>query len=130
MKIKSALSMGLVLTGLIIGGFTYTNTLKAEASSWHKESPKIARGTWTDKYKYPKGAMYESFNFTNKHLYMSDDAWTNLSYKKIGFRTYKFRGYNFNLQKRVTISGSVHFISKMKLHSSLMGVKGTLYKEK
>lgn len=130
MMIKSVLSMGLVCIGLSVGSFTYANVLTAGASSWHKGSPKISHGTWSDKYKYPKGAMYDILDFTNKHLYMSDDAWTKLSYKRIGFRTYKFRGYNANLKKRVTISGSVHFLSKNKVHSSLMGAQETLYKEK
>ena len=130
MKIKSALSMGLVLTGLIVGGFTYTNTLKAEASSWHKGSPKIARGTWTDKYKYPKGAMYDVL-YISKNLFVFDDNdphLSNLKYKKVGLNAYKFKGYEFELGKTVTDSGKWYFISKHHVRVSWLGYKFNLYK--
>ena len=71
----------------------------ANASSWHRGAPKIARGTWSDEWNYPKGGEYDIL-YISKHKLIFDDNTpylTHLKYKKIGYHTYKFRGYEFEL---------------------------------
>jgi len=128
MHFKKYLSLTLVFTAIIVGGTVPITTSTVCASSWKKGTPKVLHGTWTDAYKYPKGAMYDQLDITNKHMYESDDAWYNLSYKKIGYHTYKLRGYNGNLKKRVTIHGSVHFINKHHIRTTVLWGKVDLYK--
>mgnify|MGYP004703558285 CR=1 FL=1 len=123
-KLLLLLSIILMSTSLI------TSTIEANASSWHKGSPKIACGTWTDKSKYPEGAMYDSL-FISKSKFILDDNdphLTNLKYKKVDKRSYKFRGYEFELGKTITAPEIWHFISKHHVRTKSYGHVLNLYK--
>lgn len=104
--------------------------VSAQAATWRKGSPKIARGCWTDKSKYPKGAMHDSLHITKKLLVLNDNDphLSNLKYKKVGHNTYKFRGYEFEMGKTVTAAGTWHFISKHHVRINQYGHKTNLYK--
>lgn len=102
----------------------------AQAATWHKGAPKIARGTWTDKRNSPKGGMYDSLHITHKLFVLNDNDphLTHLKYKKVGRHTSKFRGYEFELGKTITTAGNWHFISRHHVRVTLDGHKMNLYR--
>ncbi|KRO04310.1 hypothetical protein IV54_GL001558 [Levilactobacillus paucivorans] len=111
---KTLLAMASVLVLLPVVG---TSTM-VQAASWHKGSPKIARGMWTDKAKYPKGTMYDYIHISKTRFVMSDNdpLLTHLRYKKVGKRTYKFRGYEPEARKYES-TPKIHFTKhNLKMH--------------
>ena len=96
MKIKSALSLGLISFGLSIGEFTYINTTRVEASVWHKGTPKVlrcsfitkgggAKMNWTAFDGYKRG-------FVVGHMGMPSIMVNHSKYRHVG-HTYILRGY-------------------------------------
>ncbi|UIF29996.1 hypothetical protein KB236_04505 [Levilactobacillus brevis] len=87
--------------------------ISGQAASWHKGAPKIARGTWDDKAKYPKGAMYDTLHISKKVFIQNDNDpyLTHLKYKKVKAHFYKFKGYDREAGKTIS-TGTYHFISK------------------
>lgn len=72
--------------------FSSGSILTTQASSWHKGTPKVIRGSWVYKgntahvhAKIGKN-FYHFESFAPIHM-------NNVSYKKIGKYTYKIRGY-------------------------------------
>ncbi|WP_414950163.1 hypothetical protein [Levilactobacillus brevis] len=64
MKIKSVLSMGLVFTGLAIGGFTYINA-SAKYDGKHA-IPTELRGTW---YHYVGSNKWTTYKLTKNRFF-------------------------------------------------------------
>ncbi|KRO04614.1 hypothetical protein IV54_GL001019 [Levilactobacillus paucivorans] len=117
----------LVLGSLGLGTTTLSNT-SAQAASWHKGAPKIARGTWGDK-DFLKGHMGVDMMISKKLLVLDDNDphLSHLRYKKVGHRRYKFRGYEFELRKNQSMP-TMHFINKHHVTFKLYGHKFSLYK--
>lgn len=109
MKAKAMIATALLTAGLGIGAVGTS----ASAASWHKGSPKFARGNWNDSYKYPKGAMCDQL-YINSHMLVMNDNYphlSNLHYKVVGHHEYRFRGYEFEL-KRYKTSCKFHWFNK------------------
>ena len=96
MKIKSALSLGLISFGLSVGGFTYINNPRVEASVWHKGTPKVlrysfitkgggAKMNWTSFDGYKRG-------FVVGHMGMPSIMVNHSKYRHVG-HTYILKGY-------------------------------------
>lgn len=120
----------LITVGLGLGTFaTVDNSVSVHAATWHKGAPKVARGMWSDKYKYPKGAMYDTLYISKSRLVENDNdpRLTHLKYKKVGTRRYKFRGYEFELGKNIT-TPTFHFISKHHVRYTQYHHTTNLYK--
>lgn len=94
------------------------SSVSVQASTWHNGSPKITRGIWTDKSKYPKGAMYDSIYITKNKFTLNDrdPSLIHLRYKKFGKGTYKFRGYEAEA-RRYESTPKIHFTKhSLKVH--------------
>lgn len=106
---KKSLLIFVLCTLVLIGG----TSVNAKASSWHKGSPKITRGVWTDAWKYPKYPIYDVLGITSHALSFNDDypGMSRLHYKKVGHHKYKFRGYN-RLDKKYYVTPVMYFSHK------------------
>lgn len=117
----------LVLGSLGLGTTTLGYT-SAQAASWHKGAPKIIRGTWGDK-AFLKGKMGSTLIVTKKSLSLNDadPHLTHLKYKKVGTRRYKFKGYEPEARKTMSLP-TMHFVSKTHVTFKFYGHKYNLYK--
>ncbi|WP_203638655.1 hypothetical protein [Levilactobacillus wangkuiensis] len=83
----------------------------AQASSWHKGTPKAIRGKW--KMKNESYAL-QRIHITKTHLYYYSAGpyyLKNISYKKTGKHSYTVRGYEYTYLYK---QSSVYF--KIKSH--------------
>lgn len=126
MKIKSALSLGLISFGLSVGGFTYINNPRVEASVWHKGTPKVlrysfitkgggAKMNWTSFDGYKRG-------FVVGHMGMPGIMVNHSKYRHVG-HTYILKGY---AKKNGTYKGG-NVTFKMKKSSAHYVLSGDLY---
>lgn len=108
----------------------FSAPVAAQAATWHKGSPKVARGTWTDKSKFPKGAMYDSLYISKKTFCLNDNdpRLTHISYKKVGKRSYKFYGYAGYDRKYENASVLVHVYNRHHVRVTQYGHHMNLYK--
>lgn len=130
MKIKSALSLGLISFGLSVGGFTYINNPRVEASVWHKGTPKVLRysfitkgGGATFKMNWTAFDGYKR-GFVVGHMGMPSIMVNHSKYRHVG-HTYILKGYakkagtykggnvNFKMKK----FGSHYVLSGEYIHS-------------
>jgi len=97
--VKKIMLVALVISGMLGGGTSLTES--ASASSWHKGTPKIMRGTWyvpkSSALKVSKsGYGYYNMLYTKKfhscfvHEFSFNFA-TNAKYRKIGTHKYQVR---------------------------------------
>lgn len=128
MKIRSVLSMVLVVIGLIFWNFMYINAPKVQASVWHTGTPKCLRHSFITK----GGGMKMNWTqfkgnkkgFVIGHMGMPDTMVKHSKYRHTG-HTYILKGHakktgaykGGNVLFKMTKSGSHYVLSGGYIHN-------------
>ena len=118
---RKSLNLGLaLLAGLSIG---MTSLTTANAATWHKGTPKVARGYWyhaAGKQKsyylfYGKSVTYDNYlsYSATQHGYfkLPGHGLSHVKYRSLGQHRYKLVGTDMNSNKgHVTIKATKHYV--------------------
>lgn len=116
-KLNSAILMTTVLLGFS-AATPLISTVSAQAATWHKGSPKIARGNWANWSKNggpALGITKRTLIYTGHYPDLS-----RLSYQTVGTRRYKLRGYDAQA-KKYRVFSTLHYLDKTHLQFTKAG---------
>ncbi|MCP9333909.1 hypothetical protein [Lentilactobacillus hilgardii] len=111
-----------------IGVGAFANSTQANAATWHMGTPKKLRGTWTDKYKVPRGGIYDAL-YINAHIVNLNERapyLANVRYERLNHDIYKFYGYDIEAGRHYSLK--VHYFNKKHVRTYESRHKLDLYK--